>query len=507
MNVTRREAMKGMAAAAGTGTLLGGCAGSGTPPTARRPNIIFIMTDDQTVDQMSCYGHPILETPNLDRIAAAGTRFERCFCTNSLCAPSRASVLTGCYSNISGITGNSEKKGAEEGLNPALPTFPELLRQAGWYTALIGKYHIRQDPKGFDEWRILPGQGSYFDPEFIENGVTTQNEGYVTDITTDKALECLERLDPADPFCLVYQHKAPHRPFKPAPRHADLWDDIEFPEPATLWDDYDTRKVAAMAEDMRIEVSLESDYADELPPGLDWRGKRAWIYQRFAKDMCRAVVGIDEKVGRILSFLDSRGLFEDTMIVYTSDNGFFVGEHGWYDKRFMYEPSLRIPLLISYPRMGKAGVVSDAMALNVDYAPTILDFAGIDIPAVMHGRSLRPVVETGAPPADWRDTVYYSYYEDSWRMYQNLDKDSLNDQTYTKYFTAHRVGPHHGVRTDRHKLIHYYSEGDYWELFDLVRDPHELENIYGAPGTAALTADLKKELDRLRGLYGPETLS
>jgi len=504
MNITRRDALKGFASAAGTGSLLTGCAAK--PAGVRRPNIIFIMTDDQTVDQMSCYGHPILRTPNLDRIANEGARFSRCFCTNSLCAPSRASVLTGCYSNISGITGNSEKRGSEEVLNPLLPTFPELLRQAGWYTALIGKYHIRQDPKGFDEWRILPGQGAYFDPEFIENGATTRNRGYVTDIITDKALECLGRLDPADPFCLVYQHKAPHRPFKPAPRHANLWDDIEFPYPESFWDDYDTRKVAALAEDMRIEVSLESDYAGEMPKGMTLREKREWIYQRFAKDMCRAVVGIDENVGRILDFLDGRGIADDTMIVFTSDNGFFVGEHGWYDKRFMYEPSLRIPLVVRYPRLGKAGVVSDDMALNVDFAPTILDFAGIDIPGGMHGRSLRPIIEGGRAPSDWRDTVYYSYYEDSWRMYQNLDPAKLNDQTYTKYFTAHRVGPHHGVRTNRYKLIHFYTEGDYWELFDLETDPNELKNIYGAPGTESLAAELKGELARLQKLYGPEEL-
>ncbi|MBT4485439.1 MAG: sulfatase [Candidatus Latescibacteria bacterium] len=467
---------------------------------ARRPNIIFIMTDDQTVDQMSCYGNKILNTPNMDRLANEGTRFANSFCTNSLCAPSRASILTGCYSSISGITGNSEKKGDVERLNPELPTFPELLRQAGYYTALIGKYHIRHDPKGFDEWRILPGQGSYFDPEFIENGVTTQNRGYVTDVITDKTMNFLNRIDKTQPFCLVYQHKGPHRPFTPAPRHANLWNDMEFPYPESFHDDYATRRIAKLASDMKIEVSLAGDY-DDLPEGLSEEEKKKWIFQHFVKDSYRAVVGIDENLGRMLDYLDDQGLREDTLIIYTSDNGFFLGEHGWYDKRFMYEPSLRIPLVIRYPRLGVAGQVSDEMVLNVDVAPTILDIAGIPVPDVMHGRSLKPILE-GNPPSGWRQSVYYAYYEDSWRMYQNLDPELLNDETYKKYFTAHRVGPHRGVRTDRYKLIEYYTEGDYFELFDLAADSHELRNLYGESGYEGITRELTKELQRLRKLYG-----
>ena len=294
MNITRREAMKHLAA--GAGALATGC--GVTRELSRRPNIIFVMTDDQTVDQMSCYGHPFLKTPNMDRIANEGTRFTNCFCTNSLCAPSRACVLTGAYSALNGIRGNSEMRGAEEALNPDLPTFPELLQQAGYYTALIGKYHIRQNPKGFDEWRILPGQGEYFDPEFIENGLTTQNTGYVTDVITDKTMTFLESRDLSQPFCLVYQHKGPHRPFKPAPRHANLWEDVEFPYPETFEDDYATRRVAAAAEDMRMEVSLPGDYPD-LPTGLNDIETRRWIYQRMAKDMARALVSIDEGLGRI----------------------------------------------------------------------------------------------------------------------------------------------------------------------------------------------------------------
>ena len=497
MGISRREAVKRLGAA-GAVSLFGGCA----PAVHRRrpPNIIFMMTDDQTVGQMSCYGHPYLRTPNMDRLAEEGARFDTCFCTNSLCAPSRASVLTGCYSNINGITGNSEQKGVEERLNPALPTFPELLREAGYYTALIGKYHIRHDPVGFDEWRILPGQGAYFDPEFIENGMVTQNSGYVTDVITDKTLAFLDRHDMNQPFCLVYQHKGPHRPFNPAPRHRDLWNNVEFPYPASFNDDYATRRVAKLAEDMRIEVSLRGDY-DDMPEGLSDEEVKRWIYQRFVKDSCRAVVSIDENLGRVLDILDKKGIAEDTMIVYTSDNGFFLGEHGWYDKRFMYEPSLRIPLLIRYPRMEVKGIAVEEMVLNVDFAPTILDIAGIEAPETMHGRSLRPLI-AGEHPGDWRSSVYYAYYEDSWRSYRNLNPEDLNDQTYTQYFTAHRVGPHRGVRTDRYKLIEYYTEGDYWELFDLTDDPNELVNLYGTNRYDGITTRLKTELRGLQSLYG-----
>jgi len=461
------------------------------------------MTDDQTVNQMSCYGNPILRTPNMDRIAHEGTRFTNCFCTNSLCAPSRASVLTGCYSSRNGITGNSEMKGSEELLNPDIPTFPQLLHEAGYYTALIGKYHLRQDPVGFDEWRILPGQGEYFDPEFIENGVSTKTTGYVTDIITDKTLDFLRRMKPGKPFCLIYQHKAPHRPFKPAPRHAHLYNNQDFPYPETFDDDYATRRIAGLARDMKIEVSLAGDY-DDLPVNLTEEEKKKWIFQRFVKDSYRAVVGIDENLGRVLDYLDTHGLAEDTLIMYTSDNGFFLGEHGWYDKRFMYEPSLRLPLVIRYPGLCPADQVSDSMVLNVDFAPTILDFAGVTIPDVMQGRSLRPILE-GHPPEDWRHSVYYAYYEDSWRMYQNINPDTLNDKTYARYFTTHRVGPHHGIRTDRYKLIEYYTEGDYHELFDLNNDPNEVRNLYGEPGYEDITRQLTQELRHLQKLYGTGT--
>ncbi len=499
MNLTRRTALAGMAAGI-AGTMAGGCVtGGGGKSAAKRPNILFIMTDDQAADQMSCYGNPVLHTPNMDRLANEGNRFDTCFCTNSLCAPSRASVLTGCYSYLNGVRGNSEAAGETESINPACPTFPELLQHAGWQTALIGKWHLTDDPKGFDTWRILPGQGVYFDPEFIENGTRVQEQGYVTDIITDKALAWLRQADRSRPFCLVYQHKGPHRPFTPAPRHARLYDGIELPRPPAYDDDYSTRMVAGLARDMRFDVSLASDYPD-LPTGLSPAEKKDWIFDRFVKDHYRALASIDENLGRVLDYLDEAGLADDTLVIYTTDNGFYLGEHGWYDKRFMYEPSLRLPLVIRYPRLSGPGQVSTNMTLNVDFAPTILDIAGVPVPETMHGTSLRPLL-AGENPAGWRRSIYYAYYENSWRL-AGFSQEDLRDPTF-QYFTAHRVGPHHGVRTDRYKLIHYYSEGDYREFFDLRNDPHELKNLYGDLVYAEEIAALEAELTRLQKLYGP----
>lgn len=464
--------------------------------TTRRPNILFVMTDDQTVQEMSCYGNRILQTSNMDRIAHGGTRFANCFTTNALCAPARATVLTGCFSHIHGIRGNSEKADAIEELDPDVPTFPELLQSSGYRTALVGKYHIRQEPRGFDDWVIHPGQGRYFDPVYIENGTRVQKKGYASDITTDMALEFLRKTDPSQPFCLVYQFKAPHRPFSPAPRHADMFQDIEIPEPETFNDDYATRRIACVAEDMQFDRSLAGDYED-LPRGLSREERKKWIYQRFIKDRYRTLCGVDENLGRVLDHLDERGLAEDTLILYTSDHGYFLGEHGWYDKRFMYEPSIRIPLVARYPRLGAAGHVSDELVMNIDFAPTILDFAGVPIPQGMQGRSLRSLME-GASTEDWRPSIYYAYYENSWELHGKGDEAMAEPY---RYFTAHRIGPHRGVRTGRYKLIEYYSEGEYWELFDLKQDPNELKNLYGDPAYAALVADLKEDLRRLRGQY------
>jgi arylsulfatase A-like enzyme len=462
-----------------------------------RPNIIFVMTDDQTARDMSCYGNPILRTPNMDRIAGGGTRFANCFTTNALCAPARATVLTGCFSHVNGIRGNSEMADAVEELDPSIPTFPELLQGAGYQTALVGKYHIRQDPRGFDTWCIHPGQGVYFDPVYIENGKRIQKTGYASDVTTDIALDFLKGRDTARPFCLVYQFKAPHRPFTPAPRHADLYSDVEIPEPATFDDDYDTRKIAGMAEDMKFDVSIAGDYED-LPEGLGDRERKRWLFQRFMKDRYRNLTGVDENLGRVLDYLEENGIADNTLIMYTSDHGYFLGDYGWYDKRFMYEPALRIPLVARCPAGGVAGHVSEELVMNVDIAPTILDFAGVEIPDVMQGQSLKPLM-TGDHPADWRQSVYYSYYENSWELVGKGD-DAMAEPF--EYFTPHRVGPHRGVRTDRYKLIEYYSEGDYWELFDLAEDPDELRNVYGDPGYAEVQEEMHRELVEVRTRYG-----
>jgi arylsulfatase A-like enzyme len=464
----------------------------------RRPNILYVMTDDHPADRMSCAGHRILRTPSMDRLAAEGVRFSNCFVTNSLCAPARATALTGCFSHINGVRGNSEAKdAAPEYINRGVVTYPELLQRAGYRTAVVGKWHLNDQPKGFEYSCILPGQGLYFDPDFIENGERKKLKGYATDITTDKALQWLDGAG-QEPWLLVYQHKAPHRPFQPAPRHANLFNDIDLPYPETFTDDYDTRKLAKEAEDMRFDISLAGDYRD-LPQGLAADEKKRWIFQRFVKDHYRATVGVDENLGRVLDYLDKRRLADDTVVIYTSDNGFFLGEHGWYDKRWMYEPSLRIPLLVRYPRLDVKGRVNPAFVQNIDFAPTMLDLAGVPAPEQMQGRSVRPMLE-GNTPRDWRKSAYYTYYENSWALLAGKGREALSDPSFA-YFTPHRVSPHRGVRTDRYKLIEYYGEGDYWELFDLERDPNELRNLYGDAAYGRITGDLKAELLRLREQY------
>ncbi|MBT3341794.1 MAG: sulfatase [Gemmatimonadetes bacterium] len=463
------------------------------------------MTDDHTVQEMGCYGSAMPPTPHLDRIAAGGTRFDNAFCTNALCAPSRATVLTGAFSHIHGIRGNSEGADNVEELSADVPTFPELLRDAGYRTGLVGKYHIRQAPRGFDYWCIHPGQGEYFDPEFIDNGQRRRIQGYATDITGDLALEFLNGVDDDEPFCLVYQFKAPHRPFQPAPRHAGLFEEIEPTQPATIDDDYEGRRIAGLAQDMQFDVSLAPDY-DDLPEGMTDEARRDWIYGRFIRDRWRTMVGVDENVGRVLDWLDENSRADDTLVIYTSDHGYFLGEHGWYDKRFMYDPAIRIPFVARCPTESAVGHVASEMVMNVDVAPTILDFAGVEIPPTVQGRSLRPLMAASAPD-DWRQEVYYAYYEDSWRL-RDTDIDQMAEPGF-KYFTPHRIGPHRGIRTASHKLIEYLGEVDdagrplpYWEFFDLVADPDELDNRYDDPDCAQTIADLRQRLRELQVEYG-----
>jgi arylsulfatase A-like enzyme len=455
------------------------------------------MTDDHAAGASGCYGNKLIKTPNLDRLAEEGTRFDSSFVTNSLCAPSRACVLTGAYSHRNGIRGNSEAKDAIERIDPNVVTYPQLLQAAGYRTGLVGKWHLSHDPVGFDTWSILPGQGEYFNPLFIENGTRKQYQGYATDVTTDFALQFLKQQDRNRPWCLVYQHKAPHRPFLPPPRLAKAFEKVDIPHPPTFDDDYATRRIAAEAEDMRFDVSLEPDYRNEIPRGLDAKAKKNWIYQRFVKDYYGAIMAIDENLGRVLDYLDSQRMTEDTLIIYTSDNGFFVGDHGWYDKRFMYEPSLRVPMVVRAPG-GRRRATHELMTLNIDIAPTILDYADIPKPQSMQGTSFRPLL-AGAAPVDWRKSMYYTYYENSWAL-AGKGKEAMADPAF-RFFTPHRIGPHRGVRTPTHKLIHYYAEGDYWELFDLERDPNELNNLYGKAGVEMISAKLREELGRLRQQY------
>jgi len=480
-----------------------------------RPNIIFIMTDDHASHAMSCYGSRINKTPNLDRIAREGKRFNNCFCTNSICAPSRAVILTGKHSHLNGVLDNRRV------FDGSQKTFPKLLKKAGYETAMIGKWHLKSDPTGFDYWNVLPGQGAYYNPELIEMGERKKYEGYVTDIITDLSLTWLRERKSDKPFCLMYQHKAPHRNWQPGPEHLTMYDDVDIPEPETLFDDYRTRSDAARDQEMTIANHMYTDYDLKVSPqpdddererrrwdnvfgrldekqqkqwndaydpkneafrkaGLSGKDLIRWKYQRYLKDYLRCIASVDDNVGRLLDYLDASGLAGNTVVVYTSDQGFYLGEHGWFDKRFMYEESLRMPLLIRYPKEIEPGTVNDDMIMNIDFAPTFLDLAGVKAPAGMQGRSLRRIMQ-GEAPADWRTSVYYHYYE---------------------YPAVHQVKRHYGVRTQRYKLIHFYYDIDAWELYDLEKDPKELNNVYDNPAYAGIVKELKAELERLRKQYG-----
>ncbi len=440
-----------------------------------RPNILFIMADDHASHAISCYRSKINSTPNIDRIAASGMRFDNCFCTNSICAPSRAVILTGKYSHLNGVRTNSEK------FDGSQQTFPKLLQKAGYQTAMIGKWHLKSDPTGFDYWNILPGQGLYHDPLMINMGKREKHRGYVTDIITDLCLEWLEQRDNGKPFLLMYHHKAPHRSWEPDEKHMHLYEDVEIPQPETFNDDYRTRSDAARQQEMTIENHLtETDVKGKPPEGLAGPELKNWYYQRYIKDYLRCIASIDDNVGRVLDHLDESGLSRNTIVIYTSDQGFYLGDHGWYDKRFMYEHSLRMPLLVRYPNVIEAGTVNSDIVLNLDFAETFLDYGDAPIPADMQGRSLRPLIE-GRTPSDWRTSMYYHYYE---------------------YPAVHSVKRHYGIRTERYKLIHFYYDIDAWELFDLKEDPLELHNVYDDPRYKDVVAQLKSELAQLRKQYG-----
>ena len=446
-----------------------------TKAKINQPNIIFIMADDHASHALSCYGSKINKTPNLDRLAKEGMRFSNCFCTNSICAPSRAVILTGKYSHINGVIDNRVKFDGNQ------QTFPKLLQKGGYETAVIGKWHLKSKPTGFDYSNILPGQGAYYNPEFIEMGKRKKHEGYVTDIITNFCLDWLRDRKGDRPFCLMYHHKAPHRNWQPDKKHAKMYDGLNIPVPKTFDDDYKTRSKTAGTAEMTIEHHLTPrDLKIDPPEGLTGQALKKWKYQRYIKDYLRCVASIDDNIGRLLDYLDTAGLAENTIVIYTSDQGFYLGEHGWFDKRFMYEESLRMPLLVRYPKEIKAGSVNDDIVLNLDFAPTLLDFAGVSKPADMQGRSFRPALQ-GSTPNDWRTSIYYHYYE---------------------YPAVHMVKRHYGVRTKRYKLIHFYYDIDAWELYDLQKDPNELNNIYDVPAYADVIKKLKAELERLRKQFG-----
>ncbi len=443
--------------------------------SAKRPNLIFIMADDHASHAMSCYGSKVNKTPNLDRIAEQGVRFTNAFCTNSICAPCRAVVLTGKYSHVNGVLDNRDV------FDGSQPTFPSMLQKAGYETAIIGKWHLHSDPIGFDYWKILKGQGKYFDPIFIEMGKRFTQSGYVTDIIGQETIDWIRNRKSDKPFCLISHHKAPHRNWQSDERHAQMYDGGNIPEPETFNDDYKTRSLAATEQEMTIERHLTpNDLKIDPPDGLTGEALKKWKYQRYMQDYLGCVASIDDNVGKLLDFLDESGLAENTVVIYTSDQGFFLGDHGWYDKRFMYEEAFRMPLVVRFPRELKPGTVSSEMVLNLDIAPTLLDFAGVTIPSAIQGRSFRPIMK-GETASDWRKSAYYHYYE---------------------YPAWHMVKRHYGVRTERYKLIHFYFDIDAWELYDLKTDPNELNNLYNDPAHQDTVKELKAEIVRLQKQYG-----
>ena len=475
---------------------------------AKQPNILFIMSDDHASHAMSCYGSRINHTPNLDRIANGGMRLENCFCTNSICTPSRATILTGTYNHVNGVTTLSTM------MDNTLQTFPKLLQEAGYQTAVFGKWHLGQGakhcPTGFDDWAVLPGQGFYHNPQFRfkgpDGGELRTVPGYVTDIITDMSLDWLKGRDENKPFCLLYHHKAPHRPWYPDEKHAAMFLNEDVPEPETLLDDYSDRAKAAELAAMRVGVHNHNQDLNAEIPDLPEDQLRKWAYQRYIKDYLRVVQSVDDNVGRVLDYLDEAGLAEDTIVIYTSDQGFFLGDHGWYDKRFMYEESLRMPFVIRYPREIDPGTVNGDIVINADFAPLFLDYAGVEVPDDMQGRSFRPLL-SGSTPPDWREGMYYRYW---------MNK------------AHHNVAAHYGIRTQRYKLIYYYYDGcdqpgtqdryfagaaeiqpcegltPEWELFDLEKDPHEMHNVVSDPAYAGVVRELKDQLHRLQAEVGDE---
>lgn len=479
---------------------------------SKQPNILFLFTDDHAYQAISAYGSKLLETPNLDRIAREGMRFDACLVPNSICAPSRAVILTGKYSHMNGIIDN------RTAFDGSQQTFPKLLQKAGYQTALFGKWHLQSDPTGFDAWEVLPGQGNYYNPDFLTPQGRKRREGYATDVITDTGLNWLSNRDKTRPFLLMCQHKAPHRNWMPGPAHINDFEDKVFPEPPTLFDDYSGRAKPAsqqameIGKDMTLGADLKVHPSPDVKPG-DLKGYMAeygrmteaqrriwdavykrrveeynrtrptgreltkWKYQQYMKDYLRCVASVDDNVGRMLQYLDAEGIADNTLVVYASDQGFYLGEHGWFDKRWIYEESIRTPCLARWPGVTKPGSASNLMVSNLDFAETFLDAAGVRVPSDMQGRSLLPVLR-GEKPADWRKSFYYHYYEQP----------------------IHGVARHRGVRTERYTLVEFYETNE-WELFDREADPREMKSVYNDPKYAPIRKQLTAEMERLRKEY------
>ena len=474
---------------------------AGEAAKAVRPNIIFVFTDDHASHAIGAYGSKINRTPNIDRLAKEGMLFENCFVTNSICAPSRAVIQTGKHSHTNGVIDNIRE------FDNAQQTFPKLMQEAGYQTAMIGKWHLKVEPTGFDYWKVLIGQGTYYNPRLrTPDGIITL-PGYTTDIVTDLALEWLESgRDKSKPFVMMYQHKAPHREWQPGPKHLSMYDDVDLPEPTTLFDNYENRTSAAPLATMTIARHMNDLDLKFVPPNylneeqlkvfndtygpknkvleeakLSGKDLVRWKYQRYVKDYLRCIASVDDNLGRVLDYLDETGLAKNTVVIYSSDQGFYLGDHGWFDKRWMYEESLRMPLVVRWPGVTKPGSVNSDLVQNLDFAETFLEIGKVAVPDDMQGKSLVPLLN-GKTPHDWRKSVYYHYYEfPGW----------------------HDVRRHYGVRTDRHKLIHYYDIGE-WELFDLEADPDEIKSVYDDPKYAAVRKELEVELDRLRKECGAD---
>lgn len=472
---------------------------------AEKPNIVFIFSDDHAQHAISAYGSKVNETPHIDRLAKAGARFGNSFVTNSICTPSRATLLTGQYSHLNGVPVFNRFDGSRDHV-------AKRLQAGGYHTGVIGKWHLGSDPTGFDRWIVLPGQGAYWDPVFLVPGRKLTIEGHCTDVTTELGIEWIRTRPRDKPFFLMLHHKAPHRSWEPAERHVEIFKDKVIPEPETLWDDYATRPAALPANEQTVARDLTRRDLKLAPPAdlkgpelrkwmqtkpmeLEVDGKLLtgkelvrWKYQRYMQDYLACVQGVDDGVGRVLDYLDESGLAENTIVIYSADNGWYLGDLGLYDKRFMYEPGLRVPLLAAGPGI-EAGLVPEAFVANIDLAPTFLDLAGLPVPDSMQGRSFAPLLR-GETPEDWRSSVYYRYYHDPGH---------------------HHTAAHAGVRTATHKLIHYWKR-DAYELFDLVADPAEQRNLLHSPEearkpeVAAKFAELKDELARLQREYQDDGL-